>query len=622
MAHTQSKSDDYDFTDIVSNWKGYISSIDKTNAAENILVRGSQNVYKKLSGTVAVRQGQKRQGSANTIISPCSSEFIWNTSWGTTYTMVISNSTLYVVINKVWYALSTSLTKTRYVFDKWWDNTLKKDQLLFVNGTANIYSWSGGFGLISSTTANTIVLDRTIAVSEIPSASGTVVINGNNYAYTGSSGSTLTGVSPTPVGEVNASAVLDIVVTHANKPDSTLNADFLKIINNQAYVGSYTSRLIYISKNTDYTDYSIPSPRVVGSAELVVLDGTGKGIGVRQGNAVLGFGANGWAVVSFSDITVGTNLTNVTTVTIKPVALLQAPLAHEFIDSVGDNLIYLGQDQQVHEFGDFNNLFVSGYPSLSQDISTELSDENFTGGGLRCIGEFIYITAPNSGKTYLRQERTSINELGTIVSEKLWHSPFVWNATRIDQIDGTVVAFSNSNPQIYEVWDTEQWHDDSPSGENLPYSCVVALSYRGGKRRQGLWSFDKNFTEGYLTPGTPLNLLMNYNYQGATNSVNVVINSITQPVYLLQLALASMGDNSLGDEPLGNGGISDTANNDNSLPKFKCINSMPLINVFEWQPVFYSDSVDAQWEILATATNANIEENQQATFIINKKSLV
>ncbi len=113
-------------------------------------------------------------------------------------------------------------------------------------------------------------------------------------------------------------------------------------------------------------------------------------------------------------------------------------------------------------------------------------------------------------------------------------------------------------------------------------------------------------------------LQMNYNYEGATNVINVPINSVEQPGYIFQSPLASLGDNSLGDEPLGNGGITDTAQDPNSLPKFKVINTLPLINCFEWQPIFTTNSVNSQWEILATGTNFVVEPDQNPTFIINK----
>lgn len=598
---------------ILSEWGGYNSARDKTNIAENLMVSGSQNIYKKLSGTLAVREGQQRRGDANSTESPCSSEYVWNTSWGATYTLVISNSRLYAVIDDTWYTLLASLTKTRYVFDKWWNNTLKKDVCLFVNGTDDMFKWGGGFGLISSTTVNTIVLDRTIVASVLPAASGTVVVNGTTYTYTGSSGSTLTGVTPNPTGEANGSGVLETVTTHTNTPATDFLSDFIKVINNQAYVGSYTSRLCYISKNTDYTNYTVPTPRAPGDPELLTLDATLKGIGVRQGKAHIGYGSSSWAVVSFNDITVGSTLTQQTVVSPKPVALGQAPYAHEFIDNVGDNIIYLGQDQQVRSFGDFNNLFTSGYPSLSQEIATELAEETFTNGSLRCIGEYLYVVSPNSGKVYLRQERTSVDFNGNIVAERLWHSPFIWNLTHVDDLNGTVIGFSNANPQIYNLWDTGQWYDDSPSDEALPYSCVLALGYRTNNRRQGLQLFDKMFTEGYITEGSPLNFSINYDYQGSKNVVSGVINSIAQPTTLFSgESPASLGDSSLGDESLGD------SEEENSISKFKNISSLPDVNCFEFQPIFSSDEANARWEILAVGTNADKSDLQNANFIINK----
>lgn len=608
----------FEFPRMVADWGGYVSSIDKTNIAENLMVRASQNVYKKLSGTISVREGQKRQGDANTTISPISSEFVWNTSWGATYTLLISDTKLYVVIDEVWYVLLSSLTKTRYVFDKWWDNTLKKDKALFVNGTDDMFSWGGGFGFISSTTANTIVLDRTIIASVLPSASGTVFVNGTTYTYTGSSGSTLTGVTPNPTGEANGSAVLETVTTHTNTPASGFLADFIKIINNQVYVGSYVSRLCYISSSTDFTDYVVPTPRTNGDPELLTLDATLKGIGVRQGKAHIGIGTDSWAVISFNDITVGTDLTQQTIVDVKPLAINQAPLAHEFIDTVGDSLIYLAQDQQVRSFGDFNNLFTAGFPSLSQEIATELSEEVFTNGALKCIGEFVYVIAPMGGTVYLYQVRNKVDKDGNVVAERLWHSPFIWNLSRIDSINGVIVGFSNSNPQIYELWNTDQWHDDSPSDEPLPYECILALGYRTNNRRQGLQSFDKLFTEGYITEGSPLYVTINYNYQGATNSLTNTINSLARPATsFVSSNPSSLGDSPLGDEPLGDG-ISTSVSPQDLVPKYKVITMFPDIDCFEYQPIFFSDSADARWEILATATNAQKKDIEQANFIINK----
>jgi len=604
---------------ILSSWQGYNSANDKTNVPENVMVQGSQNIYKKLSGNLAVRPGLLRIGVTNNAFSPVSSEFVWYTSWGATYPIWVSNGLLQVSINNLWYTLATT-TKTRYVFDKWYDATLSQDKCVFVSGDGNVQYWAGGSGTILSTTATTITITGTPTWTQsffLPSPNS-IVINGNTYTYTGGEGTTtLTGVSPSPVGEANGSVVLQSVTTFTPSPGLVSN-DFCKVINQQLYLGSYTSRLLYVSSSTDITNFTVPNPILTGSPQLFTLDNTLNGIAVKDGNPFISVGMSEWIELVPNQISNNNVIVEATTVTPFPVANQAAALAHEFISNSGNNIIYLSKDHQLRELGNFNNLFVTGYPALSQQIWTELQTENFTGGGVRCIGDFTYITAPNSGKTYLYQVRQTVVD-NTVVNERLWHSPFIWNATRIDEINGTVVVFSNANPQVYQAWDTNQWHDDAPSGQPLPYNCVLALSYRTGDRRQGLQSFDKTFAEGYLSSGTPLNLTVNYDYEGATNVANAIINSITQPAYLFQPPQNSLGDNSLGDKPLGQGIVDQTVSTDLvNMAKFKEITSLGQINCFEYQPIISSDSADAQWEILAFGTNAKIVTTQQPTFIINK----
>ena len=84
----------------------------------------------------------------------------------------------------------------------------------------------------------------------------------------------------------------------------------------------------------------------------MTLDGVGKGIAVRQGNAHVSFGTDGWVEVTFPTYTdaTGVLLEQITPV-LKPVQALGAALAHEFIANNGDNFVYLAQDQQLRYFG-------------------------------------------------------------------------------------------------------------------------------------------------------------------------------------------------------------------------------------------------------------------------------
>jgi hypothetical protein len=709
MAIGTSKAKNFEFNTL-TDFPGYNSSYDKTKIVPNYLVEGSLNVYKERDGNIWNRPGLKRRGAADTTISPVSSEFVWNTSWGESYILWVSNSKLQVEIDDVWYDLLTGVTDTRYVFDNWFNNTQKKDVCIMVNGNDYIQMWSGGAATVLSATADTITktgtsfwsqvgfdsgalatiggstsqfdvtntvgttyrytwdttgTDPLISATTVPvgsyvligaqnfttannglfvvtgsgtnyfevtNASGAVEsnktigtgyiytrfnkvirISGTDYAYTGGwDTTTLTGVTPNASGIAADAIAIQAVITTPTTPAANYSNDYIKVVSNRAVIGSYTSQVVYGSDVEDYTDFVVPALREVGSAFQVTLDGTGKGITERKGTIYLGYGTNGWMSVSFTTTAVDVDIVE-ETVTVKyPVARLQAPKAHEFIDTVGDSIIYLAQDNQVRMVGDFTNLYQQGYPSISQPICTELETVNFINGALKCIGEFVFITAPNIGTTYLYQVRTSVDASGQVVAERLWHPPWIWNATRVDEIGGEILVFSNANPQVYYGFNTMQWYDDSPFDEELPYTCVAAFAYRSNNRRQGLQDFDKVYTEGYISGGTLLNLTVNYNYIGSTGQSILTVNSITRPVTTFSQQISSLGDESLGDSSLGDQIAED------SIPKFKCINSLALTNCFEYQTVYTSDAANSRWGILGIGTNAELTDTEQANYLINK----
>lgn len=625
---------DYEFSLVGQEGRpflGYVSSVDRTNLSPQNLVKGSKNMIKKLSGTWANRWGLKRRGSADSTIAAIASAYVWNTSLGNTIPLRVVNyggsssklqfeSDIVTSGTYVWYDLMTSLSLTRFVFDTWWNNTLKKDQLLMVNGSDDMFMWSGGIGVIVSTTVNTIVFSSSAAALGFQTSGGTVKINGNTYTYSGITSATLTGVAGDPTGEAAGSVVYAAVVTTSNTPAADFAADYLKVVNNQVYVGSYSSRLVYISSNTDYTSYTPGT--TPGAGDLITMDATGKGIGVRLGKAHLFAGTSYLHIVEFTQITVGSTLTRQTTAPRQDLATLQSALAHEFIDTVGDSIVYLSQEHQVTIFGIFRNITQPKYPTLSLAVRDELQAEDFTGGQLICSDEFIFVTAPVSGLTYMHQTRERIDPYGNIIAERLWHPPQVWSISRISIIDGVLFGNSNANPQLYQLFDTSQWHDDSPNladdgitYENLPYYSVMRVAYMNNDRRQGLTVLDKVYWEGYMTQGTNLNAFVLFEYQGSKSIQGPVINSILSPAQFFTGASSpSIGDSSLGDNPLGDGIIEDPSDQE-FLPKFRAITNLNPVNCFEYEIIAYSNELDCRWEMLCLGTNEKLQENQQAGYL-------
>lgn len=614
-------TDDFDIIPILG-LGGYVSSLDPTIADSRVLVRGSLNVYKKVSGTVANRPGVKLFDAVkDSTIAKIVSGFVWNTSLGATFPIRAENGKLefYSTITGTgaWYTLLSGLTLLRFVFDTYWDNTDKKDKLLMVNGdVAKMYDWSGGIALFVSAIANTsITLDRSAATAGFAS-SGTVVINGTTYAYTGITGSNLTGVtgdaSAQPANSVSIAQILT-VTSFTDGPAAPYTCDFIKVEQNQLYLGSYTSQLVYLSKNTDYTDFSFSTPRLTGEGDQILLDASPTGIGDSSGSAAIFYGTSHMSVITFAQITVGATLSEQTKQGKVYLGNNCAAYAHEFIDQLGGNILYLDQAQQLRSYGTFTNLFVAKPVMLSQAVQDELAEENFTGGSLKVEtdrrGDIVYINAPESGKTYLYQERSTLNTIGQVETERLWQPPQTWNITRVDAINGQTIGFSNANPQIYYLWDTNQWHDDGPSS-SLSYQSIALISYDGIGRRQGKLNFDKIYWEGYMTLNSDVYGGIYYDYEGATSISSVIINDSTSLLVPGQQSFTgavppSLGDASLGDNPLGDG--LNTAPDDQALvPKFRCMTGVEQVDCFEYALMIYSTNIDARWELLCTGTNASL----------------
>lgn len=66
--------------------------------------------------------------------------------------------------------------------------------------------------------------------------------------------------------------VVQEVRNNLNQPASSNENHWIKVLNNQVFIGSKTSRILYISSNTSFTDYTNSTPRVTGEGAQLILD--------------------------------------------------------------------------------------------------------------------------------------------------------------------------------------------------------------------------------------------------------------------------------------------------------------------------------------------------------------
>lgn len=721
---------------------GYVSSVDKTSLNPGVLIRGSKNVYQKVTGTIASRFGLKRRGIADGTSAGVKGSYEWQSSRGMTLPLRVCDGKLEVEskiadsINPLWYELldtsgnSLATSLTNFSFDTWWENLETKDRLLMVRGDHNILHWAGGITKIDSVTTQTggitpasltiatggsgytnlqiikvnggtsdcILRVHTtgdavsgfdvislgagystgsgVATSYLTGTAGTgftvnigavqntysikkldtsttwqedgfcamqyqlydkyISINGHVYFYSGGETTdTLTGISTDPSGEASGSIAFSAVIASNLNSwgyviPANYNPTFLKVLNNQVLLGSSTSKILYLSANSSsgtslllgFQNYVNTGALVAGDPDWFIIDNPPIGMGAKNGVAYVSAGTSDWYIVTpntpipvaVADHAAPSSDYIMTKVQKIPSAGLSAALGHQFIDNLGDDLIYLDQNHQLRAFGTFRNIVTPKFPSLSLQIKDELQNVDFTGGHLRVVDDIIYITAPNQGTHYMLQVLDELDNLGNITTKRIWHPPQISNIARIAVIDGVTYGHSNANPQIYQIWDTGQWFDDCPTDEEINYICVARFAYRNHGRRQGLLRFDKVYYEGYISSGTALNANTYLDYIGASGVYNSIINSNNEPAKEFDgTPYISLGDSPLGTIPLGEG-IVQEVNEQELLPKFRAIIGVTPTDCFEYALEVYSIMPNSRWEILCLGTNATLSTNQ-AVFI-------
>ncbi len=100
-----------------------------------------------------------------------------------------------------------------------------------------------------------------------------------------------------------------------------------------------------------------------------------------------------------------------------------------------------------------------------------------------------------------------------------------------------------------------------------------------------------------------------FDYQGSTAISNLDLNSAGKiPIFLGNNA-PSLGDGSLGDNPLGDG-LTIESNDQELLAKFRVIKDVSPTDNYEFALEVYTEAPDTRWEILALGTNIQISDTQ------------
>lgn len=178
------------FEVITGGWE-YRAREDITTLEPNIMIKGSQNVLTDVSGWVAARKGYTLDGQQNTGAYPVLGAYDWQTHYGPIQHLRSWNTTLDVrYVNPTgavsWVPIFTGLKSPRTNFTDFWNNTNQQDYLLWVDGSAQVYEWSGGIQALQAVSNASGII---ATLNGQPTVGGINYKVGDTINITGNSGS-------------------------------------------------------------------------------------------------------------------------------------------------------------------------------------------------------------------------------------------------------------------------------------------------------------------------------------------------------------------------------------------------------------------------------------------------
>lgn len=602
------KNIDINKYDLVINPTGYTNKREVTNQDSRALVYGSKNVFINDGDKVATRKGYVLDGAVGTVnngidsnvdfISKTGKKVLRSFEGATANTGKLQVRTEYVTGTPVWYDLLTTLTYTEFSYAPYWNATESIRELVFVDGTNSIRKWSSAMAYVASNTATTITKSGTETWAQagfyVSYASRSITIPGvGTYTYTGGEGTTtLTGLVGLPaitVGTPAFQGVVTITSLTGVTPTATPNVVYTK--NNQVAYCDTRSCVIWGAKNTDYSDCSFTTPlRIPGEGYKITLDNYFVGAIEDSDSLYIFAGLDDLYKVNFT--LSGDQATEAISFDKKRVGAGQAAISNKAIIPVKNGVMYFTNEKTLSWLTSVENIFTPQSLPISDVIKNDFDVYDLTGATGIFFENAAWLAIPMENLVYVYD-----------FDKALWQAPFTLpisgfsiiknNTTNRNELYG----HSNSKNETYRL-------NTGLTDNGVAIDFIAAFAYRQFGDRSTLKQFDEYYNELYMSTVTNLTVTHNFEYAG---SESIVEKNIVGTNTTIQFSInedGNLGKNNLGKNPLGS-----TTNLVSDLNKYRAIHEMKMVDFFEHQVIFSSDSSNAQFEILAHGPNVRMSPN-------------
>lgn len=460
--------------------------------------------------------------------------------------------------------------------------------------TAGEITLVGGDTLTTEAAGATVTVTRssyrTWAEDGFTNSAGTVVIEGTEYSYTGGDTTgTLTGVTPDPTSITNRVMVYEKVSTLANSSitdlPNTIKNTYISILTNQVYIADSKSRLVYISKVGDYTDFGFSSPRLTSDGEILTLNGNVTGFIASDTEMYISAGSDQWYFTKFE---LSSDLVNrLLQVRQLKTGAGQGASTQEFISKSKNAIMFVSADKTLSQLAQVENIVTPQTQVLSDPVKPDFEEGVYLFGDSIYWKDKMYIAVPSIGKVFIYD-----------TEKGYWQPPHTLPVRRFSIIGGHLYGHSSTTEETYQLYVDGVFSDNNNviySRARFPYNSF------GRKNRAKLKNYSFYYTEGYISPNTALEHRQFVEFEGAETVKAFDIDGDDDSILFSVQSTSSIGKSPLGKNPAGS-----SLEKTMIKQKFRIVNTTNIQEFFEMGVEYSTNATGAAWEILAHGPNVKV----------------
>lgn len=435
-----------------------------------------------------------------------------------------------------------------------------------------------------------------------------VIVEGTSYTYSGGvNTTTLTGMTGV-INYVAGTGVTQTVETFSNSVTNGISPSFrndlIANLDNQIFVGSIKSSIIYTSNVNNFLDYTYDLPRLVGQGWQATVAGYPFAFVNQEDDLYVSVGKDLWYKTQFNQTTDTTTIGDTTTGT--SVAIVYETLQYQqlkvtqqqgaqsqsAITKITNDIAYLSFEPHINTLGRVDNILLTPQiDNLSYSIVNDMNAYNFENACAIYYKQFLYLSVPEEG----------VVRIYNMTQPKIqyWEAPITYPIAFFSIIDDVLYGHGYNTTNTYKLFDGYTFNGSAISAQAL-------FSYNQYGTRFYPKVFNLFYLEGYIGDDCTLNFGFNYDIDGCMTQKVYQLSSATNKKQVCSLkGDASIGKSSIGERPLS-GLINSKANTSNTglPPKFRGIKQVSEKPFYEMQVFFASSGTGPQWSLVSCGPNA------------------